>query len=147
MKNGKNFILHGVLPVIACFLCAVVTWVFVMDAVDPTVTEDLKEVKSITLENRNVAAGFEYGVQFDAIRISGKRSDVAECITEGISLKVNVSVLVSMIGGVPKNGTYTMPEEAVSSVLPDNLSNVSVEYVNMTVTLTKQEIPSGVEQS
>ena len=138
MKPGKNFILHGVLPAFLCLLCAIVTWAFVMGTVNPPVTEDVKEVKGITYTDTTAAAAFNFEVKFDAIRISGSRSDVVECITKGIALKVDVSAIVAMLG-VPKEGTYVMPKNAVSCEVPDNLGNVDVEYVNMTVTLIKQD--------
>ena len=138
MKNGKNFILHGVLPMFLCLLCAIVTWAFVMGTVNPPVTEDIKEVKGITYTNTTTAAAFDFEVNFDAIRISGNRSDVVKCLTEGVFLKVDVSVVVAMIG-VPKNGTYVLPESAVTLTLPDDLGKVTCEYVNLSVTLTKQE--------
>lgn len=138
MKNGKKIILHSVLPIFLCLLCAIVTWAFVMGTVDPLVTEDVKEVKSISYTNTTAAAAFDFEINFDAIRISGSRSDVVTCLTEGVALKVDVSVIVALIG-VPKNGTYVLPENTVTLILPDDLGKVTYEYVNLSVTLTKQE--------
>lgn len=139
MKSGKQILIEVIFPILFCAILSFFTWWAVISLTDPSCTETVFTDRVIPVNAEHVS---EYIISAEEgeILITGPRSLVAICLSEGVSISVDLSS--AFPDGIKKPGNYSIASEHLKVILPASLGTgeLQVKTVCRSVSLTFTEV-------
>ena len=136
MKSGKQILIEIVVPILICAVLSFFTWWAVISLTDPSCTRTV-EAEEVLPVNADHVSAFIISAGEAEILITGPRSAVAVCLSEGVSVTVDLSA--AFPDGIGRPGTYPVSAEHLKVVLPDSLTSADVKAIPSSVSLTFTE--------
>ena len=139
VKSGKQVIIEIIMPILLCAVLSFFTWWAVISMTDPSCTKVIV-TDEVTPHNAEHVSEYIISASESEVILTGPRSLVAICISEGVSISVDLSS--AFPDGIKKAGDYPISAEHFKVVLPASLgtSESEVKVVCRSVTLTFTEV-------
>jgi hypothetical protein len=139
MKSGKQILIEVILPFLFCAILSFFTWWAVISLTDPSCNETVTAEEILPINAEHVSEYIISAGEGDVL-ITGPRSLVAICLSEGVSITVDLSS--AFPDGIKKPGSYNIAPEHLKVILPASLGTgeLQVKTVCRSVTLTFTEV-------